>query len=249
MIASSSMRKSAIAIGVLFWISNLATIIGSVVAGTIPGAHEALRSMYPNGTQIVVGTLINHINDAAIIGYSVVLFPVLKKFGEGLALGYVAFKALEATMLVVSAAVLLSLIPLSQQYLAAGGSGDTSFEAVAAMTLGQQFWAGRLATLAYLVATPILATLLYRSQLLPRFIAVWAFIALAMLATGLVIGVGDPTRGFQLGQLLVIPILLWELFFATWLMVRGFNPAPADARDSSAIRVDEASLASAAGGV
>jgi hypothetical protein len=93
------------------------------------------------------------------------------------------------------------------------------------VTLAQQFWAARLGALAYLVATPILTFLLFRSQLIPRFIAVWGFIAVVLLALGLALGVGDPTRGFELGQLLVIPIILWELFFATWLIVRGFSPS------------------------
>ena len=219
------MRKTAVAVGVLFWISNLVTLVGSVITGSIPNAQDALTGMYPHATQWVVGTLIGHINDVAIIGYAVLLYPVLKKFGAGLALGYVAFKALEATMLVVGAGTLLSLITLSQRYVAAG-SADASFFPVAAdQALAQQFWAGRLAALAYLVATPILIYLLYRSRLVPRFISVWGFVALAMLATGLAIGVGDPTRGFQPGQLLVIPIILWELFFATWLIVRGFRPS------------------------
>jgi hypothetical protein len=47
-----------------------------------------------------------------------------------------------------------------------------------------------------------------------------------MLATGLALGVSDPTRGFEPGQLLLIPIILWELTFATWLIARGFNPSP-----------------------
>ncbi|HKW72949.1 MAG TPA: DUF4386 domain-containing protein [Candidatus Dormibacteraeota bacterium] len=218
------MRKTAVAVGVLFWASNLVTLVGSVVSGPIPSAHDALTSMYPHSTQWIVGTLITHVNDAAIIAYAVLLFPVLKSYGEGLALGYVAFKALEATMLVVGAATLLSLITLSQRYLATGG-GDTSYFPVSAdVALAQQFWAGRLGTLSYLVATPILNYLLYRSQLVPRFISVWGFIAVVLLATGLAIGVGDPTRGFQPSQLLVIPIILWELLFATWLIVRGFNP-------------------------
>jgi hypothetical protein len=93
------------------------------------------------------------------------------------------------------------------------------------VTLAQQFWAARSGALAYLVATPILNVLLYWSQLVPRFIAIWGFIAVVLLATGLALGVGDPTRGFQLGQLLVIPIILWELVLATWLIVRGFNPS------------------------
>lgn len=55
-----------------------------------------------------------------------------------------------------------------------------------------------------------------------------------MLAIGLAVGVGDPTHGFQPGQVLVIPIVLWELTFATWLIAKGFSasgfpdPRPAE---------------------
>jgi hypothetical protein len=126
-------------------------------------------------------------------------------------------------VLVVSAAAFLSLIALSQSYLAAGTSAGPYFQPIAEVTLAQQFWTSRLAALAYLVATPILNFVLYRTRLVPHFISRWGFAAVALLAIGLAIGVGDPTRGFQLGQLLVIPIILWELFFATWLIVRGFS--------------------------
>jgi uncharacterized protein DUF4386 len=221
------MRRTAVIVGALFWISNLSTLVGNVVAGPIPLAPNALTNMSPHATQIVIGTLIAHVNDAAIIGYAVLLFPVLRRFDDALALGYVAFKVVEATMLVVSGAVLLSLIALSQSYLAAGTSAGPYFQAVAEVTLAQQFWASRLAALAYLVATPILTFVLYRTRLVPRFISLWGFIALVMLAIGLAIGIGDPTRGFEPGQLLVIPIILWELFFATWLIVRGFTPTRA----------------------
>jgi hypothetical protein len=109
--------------------------------------------------------------------------------------------------------------------VAGGAAAATSFQASAEVTLAQQIWAARLGTLADLVATPILDYLLYRSQLVPRFLAVWGFIAVLLLASGLALGVGDPTRGLQLGQLVVIPIILWVLVFATWLIVRGFNPS------------------------
>ena len=90
------------------------------------------------------------------------------------------------------------------------------------MALSQQFWAARLVALAYLVATPLLNVMLYRLQLVPRFISTWGFIALVLLATGLAIGIGDPTRGFEPGQLLVIPIILGEVLFATWLTGNAF---------------------------
>lgn len=206
------------AVGVLFWVSNLVTLIGSVISGPIPSTAGGVAAMQAHSTAFVVGTLVAHVNDAAIIGYAVLLYPVLKRYGEGPALGYVAFKTVEAVMLLVAAATLLSLL--------APGTGDpVSFKGPIAVTLGQAFWANRLGALAYIVATPILNYLLYRSQLVPRFITVLGFAGVVLLATGLAIGVGDPTRGFQAGQLLVIPIILWELVFATWLIVRGFNQA------------------------
>jgi len=62
------MRRTAVIVGALFWISNLATVVGSVISGPIPDAPNSLTIMYPHGTQVLVGTLIAHINDAAIIG-------------------------------------------------------------------------------------------------------------------------------------------------------------------------------------
>jgi hypothetical protein len=218
-------RRTAVAIGVLFWLSNLVTLVGSALTGFIPTSANALTDMYPHATQLVVGTLVAHVNDAAIVGYAVLLYPVLARYSQSLALGYAAFKVVEAVLLLVGAATMLSLIGLSQSYLS-GGVDISSFKPSVELALGLQFWAGRLAALAYLVATPVLCLLLYRSRLVPRLISVWGFFALAMLATGLAIGVGDPTHGFEPAQLLVIPIILWELAFATWLIVRGFNNLP-----------------------
>lgn len=217
------MRTIAVLVGSLFWASNLATLVGSVIAGAIPGAAGALTGFYPHHSQIVVGTLIDHCNDAAIIAYAVALFGVLRRFGAGLALAYVAFKLVEGVLLLVSAAMVLSLIPLSQTYLQGSGGGGPALRAVAEVTLSQQFWAGRLATFAYLIATPILNFVLYRSRLVPRFISVGGFIAAALLLTGIAAGVGNPTSGLRPAQLLVIPIILWELLFATWLIGRGFD--------------------------
>jgi len=221
-------RRTAVVIGLLFWLSNVVTLVGGVLTGFIPTSANALSDVYPHATRLVVGTLVAHVNDAAIVGYAVLLYPVLARYGQGLALGYVAFKVVEALLLLVGAATLLSLIPLSQSYLS-GGADVSALKPSVELALGQQFWAGRLAALAYLVATPLLCVVLYRSRLVPRLISVWGLIALAMLATGLAVGMGDPTRGFEPAQLLVIPIILWELALATWLIVRGFRASPATA--------------------
>jgi uncharacterized protein DUF4386 len=94
----------------------------------------------------------------------------------GLALGYAAFKVVEAVLLLVCAATLLSRIGLSQSYLS-GGADVSSFRASVELALGLQFWAGRLAALAYLVATPVLCCALYWSRVVPRLISAWGLVA------------------------------------------------------------------------
>ena len=224
------MRRTAVTIGALFWVSNLVTLIGSAISGAVPTSAAALATVIPHPAQLTAGTLIAQINGVAIIAYAILLFPFLKREHERWALGYLAFKIAEALLLAMSAAALLSLIPLTQQ--SHGSAEAAAFDATATATLAQQFWAARLAALAYLVATPILNFALLRSRLVPRFLPIWGFAALAMLAAGLAMGVGDPARGLQMAQVLVIPIILWELTFATWLMVRGFAIGRADVRDS-----------------
>ena len=212
-------RRTAIAIGVLFWISNLVTVIGSAISGQIPTTAGGLGAVQLHTSQFTAGTLISHVNDAAIVGYAVLLFPVLSRYSPGLALSYTAFKVIEGVLLLAGAATLLSLATLKPGQLAPG-SAD--------LALTQVFWLGRLATFAYLVATPILNLVLLRTRVVPQALSLLGLAGCALLVTGLAIGVGDPTRGFQPGQLLVIPIILWELALATWLVVKGFSDAQAE---------------------
>ena len=212
------MRRTVVLVGVLFWVSNLVTLVGGAISGAIPTDADALLRATPHAAGLTVGTLVAQINDAAIIGYAVLLFPLLRRYGQSAALGYVAFKVVEGVLLLVGAAALLAAVAVSQAHAGAYGA---SFRATADVALLMEFWAGRLAAFAYLVATPLLIAACYRSRLVPRAISLLGFSGLAMLASGLALGVGDPTRGFQVAQLLVVPIILWELTFATWLIVRG----------------------------
>ena len=223
---SRDLRRTAIGIGVLFWISNLVTLIGGVITGALPTNPAGLAEAHAHLSQVFNGTLLTHVNDLVVIGYAVLLYPVLSRTHPTAAAGYVAFKIVEGTMLLVAAAILLAAVQTNES-----PGADTA--------LALQFWTTRLGAYAYLVATPILNIALFRTNLVPRWLSALGLIGCALLAVGIAIGVGDPARGFQPGQLLVIPIILWELTFATWLIAKGFTimapwPAPVTPATSSA---------------
>jgi len=219
----NSSRKTAIIVGVLFLIAYLGIFLGSAFYTPILDAPDYLSNVYPNRTQVIIGMLIELINDAAVIGIAVMLFPILRKHSESMALGYVGFRVIEAVMLIASKNSILSLITLSQDYIAAGAPDASYFHALGALALAERYWAGKMQVVFFILGALILYSILYKSKLLPRFISVWGLIAVASLVTANVLGVPDLTQGFQPAMILYFPIVLSELLLAIWLIVKGFN--------------------------
>lgn len=62
-------------------------------------------------------------------------------------------------------------------------------------------------------------SLTYQSKLLPRFIAIWGFIAIPFMMSSMILNLFD----LPSSSLLLAPFGLNQLFLAVWLVVKGFN--------------------------
>ena len=71
--------------------------------------------------QIILG-LLEFILALSVIGIAALLLPVLKPYGEGMAVGYVAVRTLEATFILMASTTALVVFALSQDWGSAGGS-------------------------------------------------------------------------------------------------------------------------------
>ena len=219
----SSSRMTAISVGALFLISYTGFIIGTALVAPSLDPATDLAAIQSNEQQLVAGALLLFVNMAAIIGIGALLFPMLKAHGEGIALWYVGFRILEAAAYAVAIVSTLSLVAVSGAS-AASATASANAEALRGLALAQNDGARIMATVAFVVAAPVLYVLLYRSKLVPRFISVWGLVAVAMLVLANVLGI-DVTAGFQPAALLYVPIALNELFLAGWLIIRGFGEA------------------------
>jgi hypothetical protein len=218
----SSNRTIAAAVGALFLISYTGFSIGMalVVPSLDPSAD--LARIGADEQRLIAGALFLFVNMAAIIGIAATLFPVMRPHGEGVALWYLGFRILEAAAFIVGAVSVLSLISLSDASVAAAGPSAPVYEGMRSLALAANSWAGKLATVAFISGAVVLYSLLYRSRLVPRFIAVWGLVAVVLLIVANLLAI-DVTAGFQPAALLFAPIALNELFLAGWLIARGFN--------------------------
>jgi hypothetical protein len=218
----STKRKTAIIVGALFLIAMVTSLGGGLWLESILTAPDYLLTVSANETQVIIGVLLELINCVAVIGIAVMMFPIFKKTDEALALGYVAFRVVEAAILVAAVISPLALIALSQEYQKAGAQDASYFQ-----TLGTSFMAvrahltGLLLVVFFSLGALLFYFLLYRSKLVPRFIPVWGFIAVALVFTWNLIA----TFGIGLGaaMIFVLPIILNEIFLGIWLIVKGFN--------------------------
>jgi hypothetical protein len=219
-------RKIAISAGVLFIIATGADILSSQFLGPIT-ATNYLVSVSTNGGLVGTGALLLFIGGAAATGIAISLYPVLKKYNGGLALGAVGFRTFEGVLRFVSVCTLLSLITLSQQFVKAGAPDSSYFQTLGVLLYAGYRWVGNVgALLAFSIGCLLYYIIFYRTKLVPRWLSGWGLVAGIFTMLSCVLAMVGLIAPFGTEQIvLALPMLPQEMVLAVWLIVKGFNPS------------------------
>lgn len=219
----SSANLLARVTGVLFVIATAAALAAAALLPDVTGT-DSLTHVSDNPNRMAGAALFYLVAAFTSAGIAISLYPLLKQWNEGLALGSVVFRALEAAMYIVAVVSLLSLLALSRKFADAGTADQASLRA-----LGDSLQSGRdVATLAGVIAFSIGAFMYYvvffQSRLVPRWLSGWGIVGVALMMTACILALfsGDPVTGYTL---LIVPIFLQELTLAVWLIAKGFDSA------------------------
>ncbi|MBB3084337.1 DUF4386 domain-containing protein [Geodermatophilus sabuli] len=179
-------------------------------------------------TQVLIGGLLDVVNALACIGTAVVLFPVVRRHNETLALGFVTSRLLEAAIICTGVVSLFAVVTLRQDVAGAPGVDDDALVPVGAALVAVRDWTfllgpGVMAT----VNALLLGTLVYRSGLVPRAIPLLGLVGAPLLLSaqlGILFGVNDEVSLWS--AIALAPIFVWELSLGLWLVLKGFTPCP-----------------------
>ena len=172
-------------------------------------------------TQILFAGLLDVLMAFSCIGTAIALYPVVKRQNQGVALGFVGSRTLEAAIIVTGAVALLSVVTLRQSGIGADALG-ASHALVAMYNWTFLFGPGFMAC----VNALLLGSLLYRSGLVPRVIPLGGLIGAPLLfASDLAVMFGLWGQGSLPAGIAVAPIFLWEVSLGVWLVVKGFRPS------------------------
>ena len=224
-------RKSALAVGVLF-ILTFITSIGAVFAYGPALSDPNYITSAGSGTHVFVGAFLELLLILTNIGCATVLFPILKRTNENLALGYVAARIVECTFILVGLLSVLGIETLRETATAADGG--------AILTIGKALLAIHDWTFLFGPGTVdgvgtglILGWLMYKSGLVGRRTALIGVIGGLLLATsGIAVLLGVIPRGGAVQGIVTIPEVIWEAFLGLYLTFKGFKAAPASTVES-----------------
>jgi hypothetical protein len=223
----NSNRKTAIIVGVLFITATVAGILSQVFLVSILNDPDYLINFSVNENQVITGALFDLVMAAAIFGIPVMLFPILKKHNEKIALGYLATRIFEAVPVIIGTISLLLVLTLSREFVIAGATAASYYQTVGTLLLAARDWTDLIGTqMVFSLTALILNYSLYKSKLVPRFISVWGLIGAPLILAAGVLGLFDIVSPFStISIFLYLPIALQEMVFALWLIVKGFNPS------------------------
>jgi len=215
-------RKIARIAGTLFIIGTVAGILSIAPAIDAP---DYLTKASENANQVLKGAFFQFIMAVAYIGFAILLYPILRRYNESLAIGFVGFRFIAGVFNIIGVTSILLLLTLSQEFTKAPNLDSSYFH-----TLGELLLAGRdfvdhvAMILAQSIGSIMCYYILYQTMLVPRWLSVWglAGATLTIFASFLVmfhlIGIITPVY-----LALLLPLALQEMFLAVWLIVKGFN--------------------------
>lgn len=221
LVPMDTLRKTALVVGALYLITFATSIPARLLYG--PVRNDPNYILGPGAdAQVLFAGFLDVVLALACIGTAVVLYPVVKRQNEGVALGFVGTRVLEAAIIVTGVVSVLSVVTLRQA--GAGPDGLATGQALLAMydwtfLFGPGFMAA--------VNALLLGSLMYRSGLVPRIIPLVGLIgAPLLLASDIAVMFGLWEQFSLPAGIATLPVALWEFSLGVYLVVKGFKPSP-----------------------
>lgn len=193
--------------GILFILAMLCYMVGDALL---------TKQADVSNTATAIGGLLLIANSLFAIGIAALLYPTLATQSKAGALTYLAFRITEGILLMVG--MVLLLLPHYHLH-----NVVVSVDMLTAIVKKINYLLYQTGMLSFGVGGIVFCRLLYKSNLLPKWLSAWGIAGYSLLCTGCAL----EFSGYPYGIILSAPGGIFELVFGIWLMVKGIRNVPA----------------------
>jgi Domain of unknown function (DUF4386) len=225
--APSNERRIARIAGVLFVLTFLTSIPALLLYDPVLNDIGYITGSGAD-TRVLLAAFLELLLIIANIGTAVVLFPILRRQSETLALGYVTARVVESVFIAVGILSVLTVVTLRQD-LAGGGTDPATLDTVGRSLVAIHDWTFLLGP-GFVVGIGnglLLGYLMYRSGLVPRRMAMLGLVGGPLIcASGTAVLFGGIDQGGAAQAIATVPEFIWELSLGIYLIAKGFKTSP-----------------------
>jgi hypothetical protein len=173
------------------------------------------------------------------IGTAIVIYPLVRRTSETISLSYVAARIMESVFAAIGLISIITIVSVADALVGAGGADATALT-TQGDTLAQMYdWSFRWGPglVAGIGNGILLGYLMYRSELVPRRLALLGLIGGPILVLSFVLQlIGVFENGEGPSALLTLPEAAWELSLGIYCAWKGFRLSSPLARPDVAAR-------------
>ena len=228
--ATPTYRNNAIWAGIFFIIATAFLFVGEAFYKPALTDADVLTAAAGAKNDIALGVLIEFACVLAIPLIAVALYPVLRRVSATLAIGYVAFRLFEAAIFFQIEVDRLLVLAISREFVAAPTANTDQIDLLLRTLMGGEAWSGTsgsLYNIVFVVGMLMLNWMLWKSRLVPQWIAGWGMVSGTVLG-GLAIVVLFLEVSGALAITLIAPLAVQEMVLAFWFIFKGFDRAALD---------------------
>lgn len=218
-------KTNALITGSFFIAATVSAIMGVRLYDPILNHSDYLTNGAKNSTQIIFGALSELVLVCTAAGTGIMLFPYLRRFNERLGLGYITFRLLEAVLILIGIVSVLALLSLSHSYTNEASPAVNAFQTVGTILKAIHDWTSILGPLFMLgINTFIYSYVFYQTNLVPRRLAIFGIVgAVLVFISAPLVMLGIIAQLSVMQVLMAMPIAIYEMVLAVWLISKGFN--------------------------
>lgn len=217
-------RGHARAAGIFYLVTFAASMPALALLGPVLHHPDYIVS---NGadTRVLWGCFLDFVNALAGIGSAIAVYPVMKRFGESRALGFVTSRLVEAAVIMIGVVSLLAVVTVRQDFGGPHAADPAGLSAIGHFLVALRDWTFLLGPGTMPAISAVLfGTLMYKSRMVPRFIPTMGLVgAPLLLGANIATFFGHNEQLSTASALATLPVAAWELSIGLWMTFKGFK--------------------------
>ncbi len=197
----------------------MAAIAGNILIMSVTSPDNFLSSIAVNASKLGLSAFLMFICYASVNAIAIIIYPLLKSYNPTIALSNVVTRLLETIAQTFGIMAVISLIPLSHAYLKMPEAEQLSTLVFAKSSIYLNRYAYHVSMICLAYSSLFFCYILYTHALVPKALAALGLVGYFVLASTSLLYI----ISIDMGGVVAIAILFFEVGLGLWLVIKGFN--------------------------